>query len=1001
MKGIDGLLGATAWIVAGAMAASQPPPGPRDGVVSLPPFDRPPLFAYTDYEKAVRLDCGMLRVSAPTNKGGFRVVFQPALDLASTDDRCPVLVATIHEGNRAKAVRVQLYSGDASAGWTYRLEGRPTGVELRLEPADGAGLITPHEREKSIDLAKVGQLQIQGDWGDGPIDVSFRRVEIAPPSPEAKDARAASMKREQEKAAAARLAKEAARRAIRHGADGPKVVHVGAVASEVLGITLVEGTSRHNGYVPYVPLPGDEIVGEGKVAAWVDGKVVLDAPEKRTLRRVVGGQTREIGYVVGGRDGTRLLWPFEERSGEDLQKLTAGDRNSYRILSRDDPAYAGGKEPKAVHRKTKPIDRVFPGQQQILRHAIYLVLPSPLVGGMTYTVELLGVNASVPSVRYAHDTRVATSEAIHVQQVGYRPDDPYKRAFLSIWLGSGAAYTHGGVSTFELLDPAGKAVFSGRAVLALAADGKESMKGAANHSGTAIWALDFSAFSTPGAYRVRVPGIGTSEPFPIGETVWEGAFRKAMHGFLAQRSGIALGPPFTTFVRPRDMHPADGWKVFRSRTSSVEAARGGDWFAGLLKGRTDELRPEAWGGYHDAGDFDRSSGHLWASYLHLELYELFPGYFRGLKLALPPAEADDRLPDVINEALWNLDCFRRLQEPDGGVSGGIESSAHPRAGEASFVESLLLMTYAPDAASSYTFAAVAAKAARLLGPLDASLSRTYAEAAARAWGWAESHRGDAAGSAEQASAAGDARNVAAAELLWLTAEAAYDAAFRQTTKVAADGWVIEQQNGAFTYARLPAGLGDPSVKAQARRKLLAQADAAIAYGDGNAFGLTTEIDGLPLIGPVGAFTTPGMISRVLPRAHFLSGDRKYLAAAVRAANFSLGANPDNQAMTTGVGRHAPKAPLHFDSRFSGQEAPAGLTVYGAYDAESLPDFARGNDWVHTWYVGSTMVPDSRTWPPAEGYVDFFLWPMMNEFTIAQNLGPTSYWWGYLAARGGR
>ncbi|WP_165226550.1 glycoside hydrolase family 9 protein [Aquisphaera insulae] len=998
MRRMLAAIGVSAWgLLAGIAADAQVAAGGHaDGLV-LANFDRPPLFAFTDFEKSIRVEEGLLRLSAPTNKGGFGINFPSTRDLSASTDRCPVLVLTIHPASRARTIRVRLASGDTNAAWTYRLEGRQPGRELRVEPVDGATLDSPQEREGIFDLARVGQLQVQGDWGADPIDVTLRRLELAPPSAGARSEQAAARRKRQEADAAARLAKQEARRAIRHAADGPRVVHVGAVAAEILGVTLIEGTSRRNGYVPYVEQPGDRIVGEGKVAAWVDGRVVLDAPEKRTLRRIVDGQEREIGYLVGGRgpDAPRSLWPFEERTGADLQKLTAGDPESYRIVSPDDPAYAAGKIPRAVHRKTKPLDRVFPSGGQILRHTIYLVLPAPLVEGRTYTIEFPGLNASEPAVRYVHDTRTATSEAIHAQQAGYRPDDPFKRAFLSIWLGSGGAYTHRGVSDFELIDGSGRVAFTGKAERTLAADGKESMPGVRNHSGTAVWALDFSRFAAPGTYRVRVPGIGTSEPFPIAPDVWEGAFKKSMHGFLAQRSGIALGPPFTTFVRPRDMHPADGWKVFRSRTSYEEAYRGGgDWFAGLLKGRTEELRPEAWGGYHDAGDFDRASGHLWASYLHLELLDLFPEYFRNLGLALPPAEATDRIPDVINEALWNLDCFRRLQDPDGGVSGGIEASSHPRAGEASFLESLVLMTYAPDANSSFTFAAVAAKAARLLKPFETRLSATYAEAAARAWAWAESHRSRIEG---ERSAEDDAKNTAAAELLWLTGQELYESAFRATTRVDRDGWLIEQQNGAFTYARLPNGVGDPALKARIKHKLLRQADAAIAYGDGNVFGLTTEIPGLPLIGPVGAFTTPGMISRVLPRAHFLSGDRKYLAAAVRATNFPLGANPDNQTMTTGVGRRAPRAPLHFDSRFSGQEAPAGLTMYGAYDAESLPSFARANDWVHTYYVGSTMIPKSKTWPPAEGYVDFFLWPMMNEFTIAQNLGPTSYWWGYLAA----
>jgi endoglucanase len=207
--------------------------------------------------------------------------------------------------------------------------------------------------------------------------------------------------------------------------------------------------------------------------------------------------------------------------------------------------------------------------------------------------------------------------------------------------------------------------------------------------------------------------------------------------------------------------------------------------------------------------------------------------------------------------------------------------------------------------------------------------------------------------------------------------------------------VIEQQGAIFAYARLPGDRGVSVLKAQARRAILETADVAIAFAEGNAFGLTTEIPQLPEIGPVGYFTVPGMISRSVPRAHYLSGDPKYLAAVVRSCNFSAGANPDNLTFTTGVGHRWPRNPLHIDSRMSGQEAPEGLTVYGASDPARND---ASSAWVHAWVLRGVMTPESRTWPATEAYVDLYLWPMMNEFTIHQTLGPTSYAWGYLAAR---
>lgn len=73
--------------------------------------------------------------------------------------------------------------------------------------------------------------------------------------------------------------------------------------------------------------------------------------------------------------------------------------------------------------------------------------------------------------------------------------------------------------------------------------------------------FDFHDFSKPGTYRIHVPGIGVSGTFGIAaESTWAEAFRTSMHGLLSHRSGIRLGPPFTTYERPRPMHPEDGDK---------------------------------------------------------------------------------------------------------------------------------------------------------------------------------------------------------------------------------------------------------------------------------------------------------------------------------------------------------------------------------------------------------------------------------------------------------
>lgn len=193
-----------------------------------------------------------------------------------------------------------------------------------------------------------------------------------------------------------------------------------------------------------------------------------------------------------------------------------------------------------------------------MSHTVYLQTPTPLIEGKTYTLEFPGVNTTTPTHVFTHDTKLDRSEAIYTQHTGYRLDAPYKRAFVSLWLGTGGPSTHKGPGTFELLDASGKVMFTGKVELALALDPKRKARVGKNLSGTAVYAMDFSAFSTPGTYTVQVQGVGVSYPVTIGGKVREEPFKVAMDGFLMQRSVIAVGSPLTSFISPE--RPSPRWR---------------------------------------------------------------------------------------------------------------------------------------------------------------------------------------------------------------------------------------------------------------------------------------------------------------------------------------------------------------------------------------------------------------------------------------------------------
>ena len=699
--------------------------------------------------------------------------------------------------------------------------------------------------------------------------------------------------------------------------DAPHIAGIYTVAPDVLAVVMEAGKVLPSTLAPYVMQTGDSRK-EDKDPKSVNGL--------SNVRLVRGG--REVGWLIGPKRDT--LVTDEALSGSPLDTTPLTKPEAWRITSASN---AGGVSPSAVYQKSKPTDWAQPSHEFAMRHIFYLKLPQKLTLGTKYTVSG-GANMQA----FTYDPAKVRSEAVHINQIGYRPDDAAKQAFLSVWLGTGGAHSYADGLPFSLIqDKTGKVVYSGKTmVVKKAEDGEAMWHGGPNRSKTDICRMDFGDFQTPGTYRVVVEGVGCSYPFVIGAKTWEAAFKTQMRGFFHQRSGMALGPPYTTYAKPRDLHPADGVKVYASTYSVLD---GGDAFEGLWKGKTNEVLPGAWGGYHDAGDWNpRSTDHLQATLLQLELFDLFPKYFAGLKWNIPPSH---NLPDLLAEAEWHVSLFSRLQTKNGGVGRGIETTSDPYDGEVSWRQSQVQMAFAPDIRSSFVYAATAARLSRLMAPYNKPLALFYRQSAEKAMQWAETDYAKRTPDEKKKLPweTGDERNLAALELYALTANSKYHDLFKETTYLTRPDqrlfvWESHAQYAAaLAYARLPKALGDPTLKANAVAGTVREAELCLKYSAGNGFGLTTPDEGRPMF--LGFFSVPD--AQELVRAHALTGDTKYLAGLNAACAFASGANPGNMTYTTGVGKNPPLHPLLLDSRRTGQAAPDGITVYGNVDFVNWTD----------------------------------------------------------------
>ena len=777
------------------------------------------------------------------------------------------------------------------------------------------------------------------------------------------------------------------------GENLPKVERVAPVAPDILAITIQEGEVINGEYQPYEKQEGDRLretryTSDGPVMGF---RVVRDG--------------KEIGFLAGGPD-SNIIYTHGKLVGDPLDKVRVDLKGMYKISSGEDSNYSEPISPEAVYRKSIPnntVDLIYSGFA--IRHTVFLKLPHPLEIGKTYTLDFGDINVNYQKVEYRHDPENIRSEAVHTNQVGYRPDDPGKKAFLSIWLGTGGAYAYDENTPFYILDyETREKVYEGKIALAKGADEAELMVENRNYNLTNVYQMEFGDFNKPGKYQIYVEGVGCSYPFEIGEKVWETAFKISMKGFYHQRSGIELGPPYTSYKRPRPFHPDDGLVVYQSTTPLMDSGNGlnakgtdTDNFGNLVAGKTDEIVENAWGGYFDAGDWDRRIQHLDATRLQLELLLMFPEYFEKVDLNIP--ESDNDLPDLLDEALWNLDFYRRLQTEEGGVRGGIESEEHPRNGEASWMESLTVLAYAPGIWSSYIYSGVAARAAYYLKDRKPDLSEVYKESALRAMEWAEERypawKEDPTNTDYAKQEVRDERNLAAIELYRLTGDKKWNDIFMQDTRLVDPNASLavwgshNQRNAAFVYATLDDELAHPMLKKMIINAIIKEAKAMRRYAMGNAFNLTAPDQYRSL--SWGFYGAPDVLSLV--RAHYLTGEEEYLKTLVQACQFSTGANPMNMSMTTGVGYNYPKNPLHIDSRRTNQKPPIGITVFGNCDLKVNQD-----DWFIKGYISKLCTPDMMEWPYTEAYFDTIFPAVQSEFTVNNPMGYTAYVWGYLAAR---
>ncbi len=430
----------------------------------------------------------------------------------------------------------------------------------------------------------------------------------------------------------------------------------------------------------------------------------------------------------------------------DYFRLTGGDGRAV-------PVVAQGYWVNAIGEFRMPRQDM-PGQTHTssaeLIHFAYLRLGRPLVSGETVTIstadEALGASL-------AYDEASAVTRALKVNQVGYLADAPRKYAYFGMWLGSlGAMPVKAYVGRqFEVVrESDGEVAFSGQAAWRSAEQVHFRQDGGkVPLYGEEVLELDFSGLDEPGTYHLRLPGAGRSWSFIVGDDAIGEAFYVTARGLFHQRSGIAKTAEHTQWTYGRD-HAVSWRGGFAPHDRHYSGGPGGcitDRKGSPVKLRhfemvkataTEEELPAVYGGWWDAGDFDRRSYHFRVVECLLAAYFLCPENFSDGQLDLP--ESGNGIADVVDEAAWGVDVWRRAQNSAGGVGCWLEATSHPVESDPD-VDRQRYYLALPTRESSLEYASYAADLARayvVSGRSD--LAQPFRVSAERAWVFAQDER---------------------------------------------------------------------------------------------------------------------------------------------------------------------------------------------------------------------------------------------------------------------
>jgi hypothetical protein len=657
---------------------------------------------------------------------------------------------------------------------------------------------------------------------------------------------------------------------------------------------------------------------------------------------------------------------------------------------------------QSVGFKRRPIYAPLNWYELHIGNYLYLQLSSAIPDGQTVVVKNPSGKLWASSKDYTTSTDpLRFNPAIHVNQEGYMPNYA-KKAMVGYYIGNKGELTVPSAGGFKIVDAnTGATVFSG--TLTQRKDNGYTFTPTPYQQ---VYEADFTAFKTPGEYRLQVPGMGASLAFMIDEGIAGLFARSYALGLYHQRCGFANDYPYTRHVKGAchstaavvpDMTFSAVNAELANMTGDYASSQSG---APQLKDVNSSLYPfvnknpiNLRGGHHDAGDYSKYTINV-AQLAHALTFaaDSLPGVSALDNLGLP--ESGDGIPDVLQEAKWELDFLSKLQDTD----GGFYFLVYPRNRE--YEDNVSLQgTDLGDSqvvfpkTTSVTAAGAAALAQAASSPVFKKYYPTEAAAyltkAKLAWtflqnAWSKYGR---AGAYQKITHYGnefaDRDEVAwlATELYLATGDQTYHNELLNTFDPADPntrrwswwrmfegyGCAIRSYAFAVKSGRMTASQLNSTFLAKCEAEIVGAGDDQVNYSRDNAYGSSFPTPNKPYRSAGWFFSVDQTFD--VAAAYQVSAKQAYLDTLVANMNFEAGCNPNNVGFLTGVGWKRQRETVN---------------QYAENDRRVLPPsgIPVGNIWAgapYNWQYGNTMrtvvyPADGATtapYAPYEQWIDTF------------------------------